>query len=132
MKVKNRTKILVGILLVAVAALVAGIFGGLFSGRDALDGITDIDTLRVKLKEKVSSGELTEVQAQFRLAEAKAVASVQARQRQRPELTAEQRSMEAELRAQVERGELTREEARGKWDEAMEKAETAQPGEEER
>ena len=76
MKVKNRTKILVGILLVAVAALVAGIFGGLFSGRDALDGITDIDTLRVKLKEKVSSGELTEVQAQFRLAEAKAVASV--------------------------------------------------------
>ncbi len=40
--------------------------------------------------------------------------------------------MGGELRAQVERGELTREEARANWDEAMKKAETVQPGEEER
>jgi len=132
MKVKKRTRVLVVVLMVAVAALVAGVFGGLFSGGDSLDGITDIDTLRVKLKEKVSSGELTEMQARFRLAEAMAAARVQARQRQRPELTAEQRRMGAELRAQVERGELTREEAREKWNEAMKKAETAQPGEERR
>lgn len=132
MKVKKRTKVLVVVLMVAVATLVAGIFGGLFSGGDSLDGITDIDTLRVKLKEKVSSDELTEVQARFRLAETMAAARVQARQRQRPELTAEQQAMVAELTAQVKRGELTEQEARAKWDEAMKKAETVQPGEEER
>ena len=132
MKVKKRTKVLVVVLLVAVATLVTGIFGGLFSGGDSLDGITDIDTLRVKLKEKVSSGELTEVQARFRLAEAMAAAKRQARERQRPELTAEQQAMVAELKAQVERGELTAQEARAKFAKAMKKAETAQLGEEER
>jgi len=121
---KKREKVLAVVLLLALT-----LFAVRWSGGDSLDDITDLDSLRAKLKEKVSNGELTQAQAQLRLAEAMAAARMQARQRQRPELTAEQRAMVSELRAQVARGELTREEVRAKFAEAQRKAETAEPEE---
>lgn len=90
------------------------------------DKVKDIESVRASLREQVASGELTRDEAIVRLAEAKAKLGSHNKDEKKlskdeKKLSLELETLSKELKEQVDKGELSAEEAKSIWIEAAEK-----------
>jgi ATP-dependent protease HslVU (ClpYQ) ATPase subunit len=114
--------------LIPLALGLALLAAGCSRGKER-NNTTDLQAVREELKKQVAQGELTEAEAQVKLAEAFAKSKERERRKARDKVSPELEALGAQIKEQLKNGELTEEEARAQWIKAKEQIGTEAKGE---